>query len=310
MNRRQLLVAVGTPGLLAGCLSDLPSEGTTPRPADGGTPTPVSGTSGDDTAAGGTPDGDGPTGDGDGGDSGNGDDEVQNLAAFGNPSTICEEEIKTDHGIEAVVEPAFASDWSAQDVDGAYRYDPDTEGLTDKQTVIGLSTDGGARAYPLTVLNVHEVVNDTLGGPVVITFCPLCRSGMVASRRVDGEVTQFAVSGLLWRPERIQTEASKKDNRTFGASATGGSAVEVSNNGNLVMYDAATHSYWSQVLAQSICGPLAGTELDIRPSSVASWGEWQARHPDTEVLLPPPHSVTVVTGEILGSDTDSNGRSE
>ena len=276
MNRRQFLVAAGTASLLAGCLSGAEPRGATTTPRGNGTATPAPETAGDGDSA--------------------------NLAAFGTPSTICEADIQTGHGIEAVVEPAFASDWSAHGVDRAYRYAPDTEGLTDEQTVIGLSTDGGARAYPLTVLNVHEVVNETLGGPVVVTFCPLCRSGMVADRHVDGEVTQFAVSGLLWRPERIQTEASKEDNRTFGASATGGTETEVSNNGNLVMYDAATQSYWSQVLAQSICGPLAGTKLDIFPSSVASWGGWRETHPDTEVLLPPPHSGTVAPGRILGAD--------
>jgi Protein of unknown function (DUF3179). len=56
-------------------------------------------------------------------------------------------------------------------------------GLVDEQTVAGLAADGVVRVYLLTVLNTHEVVDDSVGGPVVVTFCPLCSSGMVASRR-------------------------------------------------------------------------------------------------------------------------------
>jgi hypothetical protein len=59
------------------------------------------------------------------------------------------------------------------------------------------------------------------------------------------------------------------------------------------MVDAATGSYWSQLLAQAICGPRTGDELAIRPSTVATWKAWRARRPSTEVLLPPPHSGTV-----------------
>jgi hypothetical protein len=224
------------------------------------------------------------------------------LAEFGTPSTICEEEIRSDPGIYAVVEPAFAGDWSSRPVEQSYRYDSGRDGLVDEQTVIGVTTADGARAYPLTVLNIHEIVNDTFGGPVAVTFCPLCRSGMVTDRRLQGEATLFAVSGLLWQPERVQSEASEKRNRTFGASATGGEKTSVRHSGNLVMYDAATRSHWSQILARGICGPHRGTELDIRPSAVASWGEWRRDHPDTEVLLPPPHSEVVSPGTILGED--------
>jgi len=281
MNRRQFLAAVPAVGVLAGCLSGADADATPTAE----TPTPGSPETGSDG-------------------------ESVNLAAFGTPSTICEEEIKPDSGIYAVLEPAFAEDWSSYDVDSKYWYDARAEGLTDEQTVIGLTTGDGARAYPLTVLNIHEVVNDTFGGPMLVTFCPICRSGMVADRRLGGDVTEFAVSGLLWRPERIQTEASKQENRSFGASATGGDEATVSNNGNLVMYDAATRSYWSQILAQSICGPKAGTRLDIVPSSVASWGGWKESHPDTEVLLPPPHSEAVAPGTVLGTDEGTNDQSQ
>lgn len=203
------------------------------------------------------------------------------LVEHGNPPTICEESLRPG-GIRAIVDPAFGPPeaWP-DDPDG---YLP----LTDERTVIGLEAAGTARAYPLTVLNVHEIVNDTVGGPVVVTYCPLCRSGMVADRRVDGEAATFDVSGLLWQPPRLQTAASEADDRVFSDREEG-----VGNNGNLVMYDSVTRSYWSQMLARAICGPKQDERLSIRPSSVASWGEWRTEHPDGEVLLPPPDSTVV-----------------
>ena len=294
--RREFLAALGATGALAGCLSGsragggddpggTPTPSTTPTPS--ATPTPAP----EDPEI---------------------DPDNSRVAVHGVPSDICETSINPDPSIYAVVDPAFAPDWSAHEITPAYRHVDGRSGLVDDQTVIGLEADGSARTYPLTVLNTHEVVNDRLGpgdaaagtgDPVVVTFCPLCSSGMVASRRVGGGTTLFAVTGHLWRPERLLGRASEEEGRTFGATYAGGEQRSVRYNGNLVMYDAATRSYWSQILAQGICGPQAGTELEIRPSSVTTWGEFRDRHPDGEVLLPPPHSGTIEPGEILGGET-------
>jgi len=220
------------------------------------------------------------------------------VAEYGIPSTICEEEIKSDHGIPAITDPAFGPDWADITPAPEYRFN-DATTLDAEQTVIGLEGPDGARAYPLAVLYTHEIINDTLGRaggdeyqPVIVTYCPICRSGLVADRRIDGEPTAFFVSGLLWKPERVRQAASERDNRTFGAGRTGGEA-DMTRGGNLVMYDEATLSYWSQILGEAICGPKVGDELSIVPSTVTTWGEWQTDHPETNVLLPPPHSETV-----------------
>jgi len=56
-----------------------------------------------------------------------------------------------------------------------------------------------ARAYPLHTLNWHVVVTDPLGSePVTITYCPLCGTGVVFERRVEGRVLGFGVAGLLY----------------------------------------------------------------------------------------------------------------
>jgi hypothetical protein len=183
--------------------------------------------------------------------------------------------------IPAITEPAFAPDWSdvsleARTVDfGLRRIEPR---LAPFDRVVGLVRDGRARAYPLRVLGWHEVVNDVFeprskarrapsggefGGPLLVSYCPLCGSAVVARRAVAGTERTFGVSGLLWRD-------------------------------NLVMYDAESDSLWSQVAATAIRGPLTTTELELVPSTLARWDEWRAEHPDTEVLLPPPFSGTVV----------------
>ena len=252
MRRRDLLVAAGSISL-AGCVSDLTGS-TTEEESDPGN------RSGD---------GEQPTIEG------------PALAEQGRPTTICEESIKPD-GIRALVEPAFGSPSEFPD-------DPDGyQPLADEQTIIGIEAAGEARAYPLTILDVHEIVNDALDGPMIVTYCPICRSGMVADRRIDGEVATFDASGLLWRAPGINAAANEKDDRVFSDREEG-----IGNNGNLVMYDSVTGSYWSQILAQAICGPIAEERLSVRPASTATWKEWRTDHPDTEVLLPPPASTIV-----------------
>ncbi len=126
--------------------------------------------------------------------------------------------------------------------------------LADEDLVIGIEIDGEARAYPLRILNVHEIVNDEVGGrPVTVTYCPLCRSGLVFDRRVGGTPLTFGVSGKLV-------------------------------NANLVMYDRETETYWSQLEGKAIVGPLVPRELTLVPSTITTWDEWRRAHPETRVL--------------------------
>lgn len=222
------------------------------------------------------------------------------IVATGLPATLCEEEISPG-GLRPIVDPAFGRDWSGVDAEDRYG------ALTDATAVIGLTADDDrARAYPISLVRFHEAVNDVfeprskarrtesdggVGGPVLVTYCSICRSGMVAERRVDGEATRFAASGLLWRPPGEHTAARIDDGTVFGATDENPDAL-IRNSGNLVLYDEATESYWSQLLAKAVCGPRTGETLTIRPSTVATWGEWRRDHPDGEVLLPPPASGT------------------
>ncbi|MEF8776438.1 MAG: DUF3179 domain-containing protein [Haloarculaceae archaeon] len=160
--------------------------------------------------------------------------------------------------IPAIVDPEFAADWSSVDAPPEI----DRPLLPDDTPILGVTRGGGARAYPLRILNWHEVVNDSFGGPLLVTYCVLCGSGVVAERTAEGEETLFGVSGQLWRDD-------------------------------LVLYDQATESLWSQLLATAIRGPLTGERLPLVPVTLATWGEWQRSNPNVDVLLPPPHSDTL-----------------
>lgn len=222
-------------------------------------------------------------------ESGSRDAEIPSLAELGFPGEVCDAE-RDGSNIEAIETPAFASDWQGIEVDDRYTRDG---GVGEEWTVIGLERDGEARAYPISVLWFHEIVNEEFGEPLLVTYCQVCQSAMVSRREVDGEPTVFEVSGELWTPPEEHTRASEESNRTFGVDERGGEEREVFNSSNLVLVDRRTESYWSQLLARAICGPMEGDGFDIVDAEVATWGEWRSDHPDTAVLLPPPYSETV-----------------
>jgi hypothetical protein len=125
---------------------------------------------------------------------------------------------------------------------------------TDDEPVLGVVVAGEARAYPVAILNWHELVNDTLGGePILVSFCPLCGTGLVFDRRVGGEVRAFGVSGLLYRSD-------------------------------LLMYDRGSQSLWSQISAEAVTGPLLGQRLRILRARMDQWGRWRLDHPESTVL--------------------------
>jgi hypothetical protein len=215
--------------------------------------------------------------------------EGRSLAEEGIPPAICEEDLRPD-GFLAVDDPAFGvpEDWP----DDPEEYRP----LTPKPRSSD-SRAGTARAIPINVLPVQEVINDDVGGPVVVTDCPICPSGMVAERRVAGAPAVFDVSGLPWKAPRIHTVASEKDPIV-------GPRPRRRHHGNLVVYDSRTGASWSQRLATGFCRPAAGTRLTNRPLMVATCGEWRAEHPYSTVLLPHPRS-SVVDPPVTVGTTDT-----
>lgn len=126
--------------------------------------------------------------------------------------------------------------------------------LEDNDRVIGVVVNGVARAYPVKILNWHEIVNDSINDQAIaVTYCPLCGSGVVYSSTIDGKVYEFGVSGLLY-------------------------------NSDVLLYDRQTQSLWSQILSKAISGKMVNKKLTVIPSSHTSWKSWRVKHADTVVL--------------------------
>ncbi len=126
------------------------------------------------------------------------------------------------------------------------------------ELVFGVEINGDARAYPLRIMDWHEMLNDVIGGvSVSLAYCTLCGSGILFETRLDGfdEPLIFGSSGLLYRSNKL-------------------------------MFDRNTDSLWNQFTGRPVSGPLANQkiELNILPVAITSWREWRALHPDTRVL--------------------------
>jgi hypothetical protein len=125
------------------------------------------------------------------------------------------------------------------------------------EPVFGVSLNGDSRAYPLRILDWHEMANDVVGGvPVSLAYCTLCGAGIAYDGRApDGSTYTFGSSGFLFRSNKL-------------------------------MYDRQTRTLWNQLTGKPVLGPLAATDvrLSLLPVVLTSWAEWQDQHPDTLVL--------------------------
>jgi Protein of unknown function (DUF3179) len=130
----------------------------------------------------------------------------------------------------------------------------DATALPDSSLVIGVDHGGEARAYPVDLLSLHEVVNDVVGGlPIAVTWCPLCASAVAYDRRVGERTLTFGVSGYLYRA-------------------------------NLMLFDRETGSMWSQLVGGAVTGRMRGTALRRVPFVHQTWERWRREHPETLVL--------------------------
>lgn len=146
-------------------------------------------------------------------------------------------------GIPALMNPKFIG---AREADNGW--------LKDADRVMGLFLGGEAKAYPIKILNWHEIVNDTVGGrAVAVTFCPLCGTGMVFDGAIEGREYSFGVSGLLYQSD-------------------------------MLLYDHQTESLWSQIKSEAVAGPMMGARLKLVASVQTTWGQWKAKHPKTLAL--------------------------
>ena len=120
--------------------------------------------------------------------------------------------------------------------------------------ILGMTYQGISKAYPINILNHHEIVNDQFAGePVVITYCPLCGSGIAYSAKIAEKTLHFGVSGLLY-------------------------------NSDVLLFDRETESLWSQLMNQAISGSMREKRLLPLAITHTTWLDWHKRFPDTLVL--------------------------
>ena len=128
--------------------------------------------------------------------------------------------------------------------------------ITPTELVFGVEINGDARAYPLRILDWHEMANDVVGGvPVALAYCTLCGAGVLFDTRVGDATYEFGSSGFLMRSNKL-------------------------------MYDRTTYTLWNQLTGEPVLGKLADGSIELKrlPVVVSTWQAWHARHPDTQVL--------------------------
>ncbi len=135
--------------------------------------------------------------------------------------------------------------------------------LEPDEAVFGIAINGEAHAYPLRILDWHEMANIEVGGvPISLAYCTLCGAAIAYDDRgPDGETYNFGTSGFLYRSNKL-------------------------------MYDRNTRTLWNQFTGEPVLGPLVGKldlegnplRLNLLPVVLSTYADWLARHPDTVVL--------------------------
>ncbi|HFA47641.1 MAG TPA: DUF3179 domain-containing protein [Bacteroidetes bacterium] len=130
--------------------------------------------------------------------------------------------------------------------------DNDIWAASDK--IIAIKVGDEIRGYPHPILDWHEITNDEINGlPIALTYCPLTGTASAWKREFNGTKTTFGVSGLLY-------------------------------NANLMPYDRATDSRWSQLLLSSVEGKNVGLKIETYPVLETKWETFKALFPDAKVM--------------------------
>ena len=120
--------------------------------------------------------------------------------------------------------------------------------------VVGVSDGSSVKAYPHLVLDWHEIVNDAMGdSDFSIIYCPLTGTASVWDNNINGIKTNFGVSGLLY-------------------------------NTNIVPYDRATGSNWSQLFDAAVFGQLKGVKPKKHMVVETTWATWQKLYPNSKLM--------------------------
>ena len=125
----------------------------------------------------------------------------------------------------------------------------------ENELVVVVENEPAIRIYPHSILNWHEIVNDSITGEgVSVSYCPLTGTSTIWERDISStQNVEFGVSGLLY-------------------------------NNNLILYDRSTGSLWSQIMNQSINGSLKGKKANRINSVEMNWRGILKFQKPTEIL--------------------------
>ncbi len=137
-----------------------------------------------------------------------------------------------------------------------FRPNDDVEFFEDNSPVILVTHNGVARAYPLSLLLFHQVVNDELDDlPLCITYCPLTNSSIVYERKLGNLVLDFGNTRKAYLS-------------------------------NSLIYDRETQSWWEQYTGLAIVGRYTDSVLNKYPSTIIPYSKFRSLYPDGLVLVP------------------------
>ena len=126
--------------------------------------------------------------------------------------------------------------------------------LSDSDLVIGIKDGDQIIAFPHRILDWHEIINiDINDKSIAVTYCPLTGTGIGWNRNIANTKTTFGVSGLLYQ-------------------------------NNLIPYDRATDSNWSQLKLECVNGVLKDSKPDVTVLPEMNWGVWKKIYPQTKVI--------------------------
>jgi len=133
------------------------------------------------------------------------------------------------------------------------------EWYSDGYVVFGVVVNGEAVAFPKNLMEIHELVNITIGGRRLgIPYCTLCGSAQA----------YFLDSVPSWDEPIVL--------RTSG----------LLSRSNKVMYDLNTESVIDTFTGVALSGPLQDAAVTLEQTTVvgSSWGDWKTEHPDTMIV--------------------------
>ena len=132
-----------------------------------------------------------------------------------------------------------------------FLYASQTVNIAPTEIVLGVKVDGQYRAYPVTVMRWHEVVNDNIDNHhFSAIYCPLTAAGMAWDR---------------------------EDSMTLGT------ANLVYNSGHVVNIF-SVDNFWLPMTQQCIYGPRITELTDNLPYIEITWQNWKQMYPNSRVL--------------------------